>query len=208
MSPNYVRNSISEMGLIKPRRNLLECLMVKAERVLSNGLPVMRGYAYNSDARRSPLDDGSVDLVVTSPPYLTMQTYAWDNWLRLWFLGYDYHEVARRLFHTSSLERFCQFMRETLEEIHRVLREGGRCFIVIGMVKLKGVSINMAELIAPIAERAGLHPVRIIADQIPKASKYLMYLRTDQGVSRELILELIKGDDIRSAERSGVPEAI
>lgn len=31
----------------------------------------------------------SVDLVVTSPPFLDVVNYAGDNWLRCWFCGID-----------------------------------------------------------------------------------------------------------------------
>ena len=36
---------------------------------------------------------GSVDLVVTSPPYLQVVNYGTANWIRLWLLGVD--EVGR-----------------------------------------------------------------------------------------------------------------
>jgi DNA methylase. len=140
-----------------------------------------------------PLGDNSVDLIVTSPPYFSMQTYAWDNWLRLWFLGHDYREVAKRLFHTSSVPRFLGFMEEALGEMHRVLRSGGHCVLVLGIVRLKGVLVDMAQLLLPVAEKVGFEPVRIVYDEIPKERKYLMYLERTQGVKREVVLELRKG---------------
>ncbi|MEM4239104.1 MAG: DNA methyltransferase, partial [Nitrososphaerota archaeon] len=102
MSPGYVARSRKSLGLKKPFRNLVECLLKRAERVLDGHEHVVDGEAYNGDARNLPVPDESVDFVITSPPYLNMQTYAWDNWLRLWFLGYDYKEVAAQLFHSNS----------------------------------------------------------------------------------------------------------
>ncbi|MEM0375506.1 MAG: DNA methyltransferase [Nitrososphaerota archaeon] len=192
MSPGYVKRSVRELRLRKPERNVPDCILMRARRVLCEGIPSVRGDAFNVDARSLPLGDESVDLIVTSPPYFSMQTYAWDNWLRLWFLGHDYREVAKRLFHTSSVPKFLEFMEEVLREAHRVLKRGGACVLVLGVVRLKGVLINMAELLLPVAERVGFEPIRIVADEIPKERKYLMYLDRSQGVGREVVLELRK----------------
>jgi len=194
MAPRYVERSIRRLGLKKPRRNVLDCLIRRTLSLMDGYAPTVRGVALMRDARQTGLRDESVDLIVTSPPYFNMQTYAWDNWLRLWFLGHDYREVAKRLFHTGSISKFSEFMREALREMYRVLKWDKPCFIVAGIVKLRGEWINMAEIIAPIAERIGFRPVRIIMDSIPRENKYLMYLREDQGVSREVILELHKGE--------------
>jgi tRNA G10 N-methylase Trm11 len=193
MAPGYVKRYVRENGVRKPRRNVLRCLRMKAERIFRDGIPAIRGEAYMEDARRLPIEDGSVDLVITSPPYFNMQTYAWDNWLRLWFLGYEYEDVARRLFHTESVERFKLFIRDVLREIFRILKWDRAAVIILGRVKLKGGIIDMAEVTAPIAEEAGFKVAGIISDSIPKSNKYLWYLREDDGVSREAILELHKG---------------
>jgi len=194
MAPSYVRRYARRNGYSKPRRDVLRCLKIKAERVFRDGIPAVKGQAFMEDARKLPIEDESVDLVLTSPPYFNMQTYAWDNWLRLWFLGYDYEDVARKLFHTESLERFKQFMREVLKEIFRVLRWDRAAIIVLGRVRVRGRIIDMAREVAPIAEEIGFEVAGIIADSIPKSNKYLWYLREEDGVSKEVILELHKGD--------------
>ncbi len=194
MAPGYIKRYVREKGVEKPRRNVLESLRVKAERVYADGVPAVKGEAYMNDARSLPLEDESVDMVITSPPYFNMQTYAWDNWLRLWFLGYTYEEVNRMLFHSESVPRFKQFMRESLREVFRVLKWDRPAIIVLGKVKLKGRLINMAEEVAPIAEELGFRVKRIISDSIPKANKYLWYLGDKEGVSKEVILELVKGE--------------
>ena len=60
-------------------------------------------------------------------------TYAWDNWLRLWFLGYTYEEVRRMLFQTQSIKKFKDFMKDSLKEIFRVLRWDRAAIIVLGL---------------------------------------------------------------------------
>ncbi|RLG00023.1 MAG: hypothetical protein DRN47_02385 [Candidatus Wolframiiraptor sp.] len=194
MAPEYVKRYVKKNGIEKPKRNVLECLRIKAERVFRDGIPAVKGRAYMEDARKLPIDDESVDLVVTSPPYFNMQTYAWDNWLRLWFLGYSYEEIAKRLFHTESVDRFKEFMEEVLREIYRVLRWNRAAIIVLGRLKLRKKLVDMAETTAPIAEKVGFSVAGIISDSIPKSNKYLWYLRDEDGVSKEVILELHKGE--------------
>ncbi len=194
MAPGYIKRYVREKRIRKPRRDVLACLREKAVRVFRDGIPLTRGEAYMADARSLPIEDESVDLIVTSPPYFNMQTYAWDNWLRLWFLGYSYPEVKKRLFQTESLQKFKEFMRECLEEMFRVLRWGKPAFIVLGRVRLKGRLVDMAEEVAPIAEEIGFKVASIITDSIPKSNKYLWYLRERDGVSKEVILELHKGE--------------
>jgi len=194
MAPEYVKRYVKRYRVRKPRRDVLKCLRIKAERVLRDGIPAVRGMAYMVDARKLPLEDESVDLVLTSPPYFNMQTYAWDNWLRLWYLGYDYEEVAKILFHTESVERFRSFMEDVLRKIYRVLRWDRPAIIVLGRVRVRGRVVDMAEVTAPIAEKIGFEVAGIISDSIPKSNKYLWYLKEYEGVSREVILELHKGE--------------
>lgn len=192
MSPGYVRRYSRVHGLVKPRRDVLDCLVEKSRRVLSDGLPTKRGRATMSEARSLQMDDESVDLIVTSPPYFNMQTYAWDNWLRLWFLGYSFKEVRSRLFQSQSEEKFADFMRAALEEMYRVLKNGSHCSVILGKVRINGKQIDMAEMLAPEAQNVGFQVVRIIRDDIPKSNKYLMYIGAKQGVNSERILELRK----------------
>ena len=194
MAPEYVKKYVKKNGVTKPKRNVLKCLRIKAERVFRDGIPAVKGEAYMEDARKLPLEDESVDLVLTSPPYFNMQTYAWDNWLRLWFLGYDYEDVAKILFHTESIEKFKRFMEEVLREIYRVLKWDRAAIIVLGRVKVRGKLVDMAEVTAPIAEKLGFEVAGIISDSIPKSNKYLCYLKDGEGVSKEVILELHKGE--------------
>ncbi len=196
MAPGYIRRYASRHGLKRPARNVLACLLRKAEIVLADGLPPVRGAAFNTDALSVPLADGSVDLIITSPPYFNMQTYAWDNWLRLWFLGYDYRDVGRRLFGTQSVKRYTCFMEKALKEMFRVLKDDRFCVLVVGEVRLGRNYVDMAELLTKPAESAGFTVRAVISDWIRKEHKYLMYLKKSQGVGKEKRLVLSKGEPL------------
>lgn len=192
MSPNYVRKYVRKHKLERPVRNVISCLEKKAVAVLADGVPKVRGEAYQADATDLPIEDESIDLIVTSPPYFNKQTYAWDNWLRLWLLGYDYRDVKQKLFQSGSQEKFKNFMLACLKEMHRVLRGNCHCFIVVGDVRLKGKVFNTAEIVSGLAERAGFCVKRIINDPVPRSKKYFMFISPKDGVKMDRIIELLK----------------
>jgi len=193
MSPEYVKKYANRHGLIRPKRDIIECLEKKAENVLSDPLPKIKGKAYCEDARKLPLNDESIDLIITSPPYFDRQTYAWDNWLRLWFLGYDYREVRKKLIQTSSISKYTIFMKDCIAEMYRVLKNNSVCVIVVGDVNLRGKKIKTAELLVEPAEAVGFSVNRIIVDKINQKRKHFGYLKKTQGIKTERILELYKG---------------
>jgi len=193
MSPKYVEQYAKEKNLVKPKRDVLRCLLEKAKLVLSDGRPKKYGFAYNNDASKISLKK-KVDLIVTSPPYFDKQTYAWDNWLRLWFLGYDYKKIRKKLYHTGSVEKYLENSVKYIKYMYNVLNEGSACFIVIGDVVINDKYINSAELLADICKSIGFYINRIIVDEIPNNKKYLTHTPIGKGVKIEKILELHKGD--------------
>jgi tRNA G10 N-methylase Trm11 len=79
------------------------------------------------------LPDASVDLVVTSPPFLDIVDYEGDNWLRCWFAGIDPASVTiARHRDTASWEAF---IRRTFESLARVVRPGGIVAFEVGEVR-------------------------------------------------------------------------
>jgi hypothetical protein len=81
--------------------------------------------------------DGSIDAVITSPPYMNSVDYARDNRLRLWLLGVcDYREV--RAVEVRRVQDFGDQMAAVLGNIVRALRPGGNCILVVGRAKRGG----------------------------------------------------------------------
>lgn len=78
------------------------------------------------------LDDESVDLVVTSPPFLNVVDYKADNWLRCWF-----NDIDLGGFEISTPSTLCgwqKFIEAALREMRRVLRPDGVIAIEVGDV--------------------------------------------------------------------------
>ena len=88
---------------VPPRRSVPDLIVRKTESLLQNvsGFDRRRLKNAASDAvlltqscdRTPPIKDNSVDLIVTSPPFLDVVDYATDNWLRCWFNGIDESKI-------------------------------------------------------------------------------------------------------------------
>jgi methylase of polypeptide subunit release factors len=102
--------------------------------------------------------DATVDLVVTSPPFLTVVDYKLDNWLRCWFCGID--PGAVHITHTGNLETWQSAMTLVFHELGRVLKPGGFVAFEVGEVR-KG-SVRLEDVVLVCAAAAGLLPILVL----------------------------------------------
>ena len=103
---------------------------------------------------------GSVQLTVTSPPFLDVVQYARDNWLRCWFNGYDAEKVGTRITMSRTVEDWEAEMSAVFAELHRVTRPAGWVAFEVGEVR-RG-TIKLDETIAPIGIAAGFECAAIL----------------------------------------------
>lgn len=141
MSPSYVQSYASKHGLRRPTRDVRSCLISKIEACFQD-VPKAVGIVHQGSAldvaTTFPNLKGKVDFVLTSPPYLSAQTYAKDNWLRLWFLGHDYRTLRPSYIETGSVEKYEQTMHNWLVSTADMMRPGGRLVVVAGDVRRRG----------------------------------------------------------------------
>jgi DNA modification methylase len=107
------------------------------------------------------LRSNSVDLVVTSPPFLDVIDYATDNWLRAWFNGFDTKDIA--IWKFAKLSEWSSMMLLVLRELCRVLKPGAWVAFEVGEVNKGRVFLECE--IASIAESSGLKPIAIMVNQ-------------------------------------------
>jgi DNA modification methylase len=120
------------------------------------------------DAANLNFPKDSIDVVITSPPYMNALDYVRDNRLRLWFLGVtEYIHYDRKA--ANNCQKFLNLMEQCLRNIKYALRSKGRCILVIGEVKRSKKSINTAQLIIDLAlnKIGGFECEDIIEDTIP-----------------------------------------
>lgn len=91
------------------------------------------------DARSTSADSGSVDLVITAPPYINMIDYALANRLTFLWMGWDLEAERReelgaryRRRRSSTRSEYLAGMTAAIDEIVRVLRPGGYLALIVG----------------------------------------------------------------------------
>jgi hypothetical protein len=186
MSPTYVKKFIRENGLKKLDQNVFERLQDKLARLYLDAIPGSPGKAYHADAaallKGRNVKPNSVDLVVTSPPYLQVVNYGTANWIRLWLLGVD--EVGRErgtgrrklnaaLDHRHTYSSYRAFMLRTVLGIQRVLKQDGVAVLVVGDVKDPGKEpLPLAvQLWDDIMGQTDLRLIELVEDDLPAQNK-------------------------------------
>jgi len=106
------------------------------------------------DSTKTPrIRSNSVQLVVTSPPFLNVVHYAIDNWLRCWFNQINADKIARHITTPSDPTEWSYVMEDVFQELHRITRHGGWVAFEVGEVR--NGTINLDELVVPLASVAG-----------------------------------------------------
>ena len=112
----------------------------------------------------------TVQLTVTSPPFLDVVQYAKDNWLRCWFNGLDAEEIGRRMTIMRSVDDWSTAMQAVFTELYRITRPGGWVAFEVGEVR-RG-EVRLEEIVAPLGTSAGFtcEAVLINAQQFTKTA--------------------------------------
>jgi hypothetical protein len=153
---------------VPPRRDALKIILKKSRQLLKDVGPAVREVLaqvsphvrlLTGSADSTPqLESNSIDLVVTSPPFLNVVQYATDNWLRCWFLGIDPKGV--KLTVPTKLADWQEVMTKVFRELLRVLRPGGHIAFEVGEVH--GGMTKLEEAVLPCGASAGLEPVLVL----------------------------------------------
>jgi hypothetical protein len=119
---------------------------------------------FTGDARTTPLiPELSVQLTVTSPPFLDIVQYKQDNWLRCWFTGIDGNEVGKQITMARTLAAWTKVMGAVFTELHRVTRNGGYVAFEVGEVRKK--TIRLEEHVVPLGCASGFSCEGILINQ-------------------------------------------
>jgi len=157
-----------------PYKEVIPRMMEKVKRMYRNPFPLDTfSTAFQGDARYLPLASGSIDAVVSSPPYYDTLDYIEDNRLRLEFMGYDEKE-------REKLNRILiQDPRTYLEEMKRVglelmefLKPGGICIYVLGDCHKGKLHVNTAQNVAQVYESIGFVNYGVIEDPMPSSPSF------------------------------------
>lgn len=211
MSPSYVRGYINDKGLVALDQNVFDCLRDKLARLYLDDIAGRNGNAYSLDApallQDRKIKAGSVDLIVTSPPYLQVVNYGTANWIRLWLLGLEEvgreHGSGRRsldaaLDHQHHYAAYRDFLSRTLRGMRRVLKQDGVAVVVIGDVANPGKApLPLAARIwQDVGGETGLQLLELIEDHLPVRNKVSRIWGETKGqaTDRDCALVLARDD--------------
>jgi site-specific DNA-methyltransferase (adenine-specific) len=221
MSPSYVKKYIAENGLQKIPQDVFERLRDKIARLYLDDAAGTAGKAHLVDAatllKGRSMKADSVDLVVTSPPYLQVVNYGTSNWIRLWLLGID--EVGReqgagrkrlnkQLDHRHTYSSYCDFMLRTVLGIERVLKRDGVAVLVIGDVADPGKEPLplAAKMWEDIKDQTGLRRIDLVEDDLPAQNKVsrIWGATKGQATNRDCALVLARTDGAPDLSRTDI----
>lgn len=185
-SKERIKRQSEKRGLKPDFRDIVPRILKKAKTVLEN--PVIeqpKSKLFKSDSRTLPIESDSVDLVVTSPPFLDVINYIDDNWLRFWFLGFNKEELRSTLVQTGDIKEYKNFIKDSLKEMNRVLKKGKYCIVEVGDVKHKSEKIYLEHIIVELAKDIGFKIEKIMINYIesPKIPKAFRRKEPGQGTN-------------------------
>ena len=106
------------------------------------------------------IESESVNLTVTSPPFLDLVDYKQDNWIRSWFNSLDVENM--KAWRLSKVEDWTNAMSKALKEVYRVTKPEGILAFEVGEVR--GGSILLEDKIIPVARDNGFIPKMVVVN--------------------------------------------
>lgn len=169
LPPNQATSLEAQRKINKKRKQSPEyrdtkaLILKKTKSLLRNGLP--KDYSsrnpkiFTNSANHTPeIDDNSVQLVVTSPPFLDIVDYVGDNWLRNWFC--QVQPDPKAIWQLRSIEDWSARMSETFIELHRILNPDGLIAFEVGEVR--NGTVQLEDEVIRAARSSGLIPEAIM----------------------------------------------
>lgn len=112
------------------------------------------------DAKNLPLEDESIDGIITSPPYSIALDYVANDAHALEMLGYDLKKLREEFTGVRGkgqrrIDLYNEDMKRSLEEMYRVLKPGRFAVIVIGNATYQGKEVETVRFVVEQGEKIG-----------------------------------------------------
>lgn len=140
------------------------------------------------DARILPIDDNSIDAIITSPPYSFAIDYAENDRPQLEYLGYDVSSLKDEMIglkgknRKEKLANYFNNMDKVLSEMARVLKVGKYAVIIIGSNDIQTGGIRLETKVEEMAlnhsfvlDQKIIKPIRGIQNTMK--DEYILFLR-------------------------------
>lgn len=140
------------------------------------------------DAKELPLEDQSVDAVITSPPYSFAIDYTENDRPQLEYLGYNVNKLKEEMIglkgrnKKEKLYNYFIDMKRVLSEMYRVLKKDKYAVIIIGSNDIQTGGIRLETNIEKMATECGfifehkiVKPIKGIQNTMKE--EYILFLR-------------------------------
>jgi len=119
------------------------------------------------DSRNLPLENNSIDGIITSPPYSIALDYVSNDAHALKVLGYELLEIREEFVGVRGcgqerINLYNQDMKKSYEEMYRVLKPKGFAAIVIGNATYMGEEIKTVEFSIDYCQKIGFRLIKNI----------------------------------------------
>lgn len=193
-------NGIEVDDLFLKKVKYMQNEIIKMSKIIKN-IPKVRVIC--GDARKLEVETNSVDLIVTSPPYVNALDYYRLHMYNMLWLGMDFdlfrkHEIGGHSHFIMNrfrlLSEYLGDMLRSMIEMNRVLKKDKLCVIVVGNSSLEYELIESYKFFAEMGKKIGFKPIKTFFRNIDKSKKYTS---ADIGkIDDEYILIMQKVDDI------------
>ncbi len=152
---------------------------------------------YNADSRNlNFIQDNSIDIIITSPPYANTYDYYLYHKFRKRWLDLDvkfaqYNEIGSRREYSSlkeKKEKWNDDLIKCFKEMHRVLKTNHYAFIVIGDSVIKKELIKIEKEISEFAPKIGFKVNEIISSDLSSHSRIFNPSYAQKGKKEHLII--------------------
>lgn len=153
-----------KLGISPPVRDIKKIISKKSKSLLRDGSITneAQGRLFVGSAwDTNEIENGSIKLVVTSPPFLDIVQYSADNWLRCWFAGIDSEQVKISIH--KKTEDWTEMVHLVLVEMARILCSGGHVAFEVGEVR--GKSVLLEDLVLAAANGLPFEKLGVMVNQ-------------------------------------------
>ena len=192
---------INEKRNQTPEYRDVKAIILKKSRTLLKEIDELNRHSFETYGAKSKIvvgssieipgiKTGSVNLVVTSPPFLDVVDYATDNWLRSWFNHIDPQTIPITIL--RKVEDWRSYMTKTFARLKTLLKKGGYVAFEVGEVK--NGKIKLEDHVIPAAEKAGLVPILVLVNdqEFTKTSNCWGVSNLEKGTNTNRIVLLRK----------------
>ncbi len=138
--------------IIKKTKSLIKDLTKPELKNLENA-SINALFLSKSSSATKEIQSNSIQLTITSPPFLDIIQYSKDNWLRCWFNDLDAETIQKNITMSKTIENWVLIMQKVFDELYRITKIGGYLAFEVGEVR--DGKIKLEEYVLPMGVNAG-----------------------------------------------------